>query len=1165
MSQDNRLHSGFSPLGMWAFSIGTSIGWGSFIVTCNAYLQKAGILGTIFGLLLGMAVIFVITWNLQYMIRTLPSAGGIYAFEKSVGGKDLGFLAFWFILLTYLAVLWANMTSLPLFARFFLGRAFQFGFHYRLFGYEVWLGEALLSMCALVLVGLLCKRSSRIPSRIMIVAALTFATGFAVCAVIALLRHDGSFSYAPLYTESSGAFAQIIRIAVISPWAFIGFENISHFSEEYSFPVKKVRGVLISSVIITTLLYLFVSLLSVSAYPPEYSSWLEYIRDMGNLEGIKAVPAFYAANHYLGQTGVTVLMLSLFAVILTSLIGNMLALSRLLFAAGRDGEAPKSLSSLNRHNIPGKAISAVVLLSILIPFLGRTAVGWIVDVTTLGATMIYGLVSHAVFKHARRENRKLERCTGIVGSVLMVVFILLLLIPGLLPFHAMETESYILFIIWSVLGLLYFRTLIRKYNVREYGQRVIVWIILLILVIFASMMWVSRETELAADKAVDMIFEYHESHPTDDSDPVVRADRVAFLRKQAKEISNTNTIYSIFSLGLFVIVITMMLNNYWDTQKLGKRLTEAEKMAEAAKKISELKDTIASLLDNMPGMTFTKDAKTGIYLACNHAFANYTHKETPDNVVGLTDEQIFDAETARHFVEDDRMALSMDEPYIFFEDVLDGAGNARQFQTTKLKYVDTNGRLCILGMCQDVTDLVRIRHENALTKEAYEQARNAGVMYSHIAQSLAHGYAGLFYINLETDEFIEYRPDDDNSVLKEAYRGKNFFERCKTEAQKQVYPDDLKAFKKALNRETLLKALEDNKLFIMTYRINGKNGPKYVSLRATRMNDDNRFLILGITDFDEQMRQQRLVERMEEEKIVYTRFNALTGDFICIYVVDPETDYYHEFSSTEGYANYALAKEGEDFFNTTRESARRFAYPDDVHRFLESFTKQNVMDEIARSGFFTLSYRLMMGGKPVHVQLKAAMVQEKEGTRLVLGVNNIEAQVRQEADYARRLAQAQIKANIDALTHVKNRHAYLEEEEKINLRIAEHEQTPFAIAIMDVNDLKKVNDTEGHNAGDQLLRDACSIICRFFKRSSVFRIGGDEFAVVAEGEEFVKIDEKIAGLNEHNRKAVSEGGTVIACGMSKFNNDDCVAAVFDRADENMYENKTALKSVGNKD
>ena len=164
MKQSGGLKPGFTPLGIWAFSIGTSIGWGSFIVTCNTYLQKSGLLGTVFGLLLGLAVIFVITWNLQYMIRKAPDAGGIYIFEKRTGGKDRGFLAFWFILLTYLAILWANITSVPLFARFFLGDTFRFGFHYNIFGYEVWFGEALLSICSIGLIALLCIRSSRLPA-----------------------------------------------------------------------------------------------------------------------------------------------------------------------------------------------------------------------------------------------------------------------------------------------------------------------------------------------------------------------------------------------------------------------------------------------------------------------------------------------------------------------------------------------------------------------------------------------------------------------------------------------------------------------------------------------------------------------------------------------------------------------------------------------------------------------------------------------------------------------------------------------------------------------------------------------------------------------------------------------------------------------------------------
>ena len=573
------LKSRFSPLGMWAFSIGTSIGWGSFIVTCNTYLQKSGILGTVFDLLIGMAVFLVIAWNLQYMIRTRPDAGGVYTFEKQVCGKDLGFLSFWFVLITYLAILWANMTSVPLFARFFLGKTFQFGFHYSIFGYEVWMGEALLSIFAVALVGFFCARSIRGVNIVMIIAAIVFAAGFAVCAVIAITGHDGSMSYNPMFLEGSSAFAQIVRIAAISPWAFIGFENISHFSEEYSFNVKKVRGILIWSVIITTILYLFVSILSVSAYPPEYDSWFSYIRDMGNLDGIKAVPAFYAAYHYLGQAGVTVLMLSLFAVILTSLIGNMLAVSRLLYAAGRDKEAPRSLAVLNKKGIPQNAVYAVVVVCLFIPFLGRTAIGWIVDVTTLGATLIYGLISYAVFRHARENGCRTEKATGIAGILLMMIFLVLLLIPGLLPFDAMATESYILFIVWSVIGLWYFRHLIIKTE-KTLGeeQHIVVWVILLVLVLFASMMWVSRATENAANSAVERIYEYHQEHPTTGAEGEEDA-RAGYLQEQARNISRTNILYTVVSLGLFVLSTVIMMQNYHDARKLGKRLSVAEKNA----------------------------------------------------------------------------------------------------------------------------------------------------------------------------------------------------------------------------------------------------------------------------------------------------------------------------------------------------------------------------------------------------------------------------------------------------------------------------------------------------------------------------------------------------------------------------------------------------------
>ena len=613
-------------------------------------------------------------------------------------------------------------------------------------------------------------------------------------------------------------------------------------------------------------------------------------------------------------------------------------------------------------------------------------------------------------------------------------------------------------------------------------------------------------------------------------------------------------------LGALVLIFAIII--FLLSQKLRAERTASEqrKMLQEAAEIADLKQTISALLDNMPGINFTKDAETGSYLACNQAFADYAHKKDPSEVVGLTPKDIFDEETANRFLEDDRIALSMDEPYIYYEDITDQEGNQRQFKTTKQKYMDPNGRLCVLGMFQDVTDSFRISRGSARTKESYEKARSSGLIFTHIAQTLARGYIDLYYIDLDTEEFVEYSTDEESGTLTEVRRGWHFFEECQDKAEDYVYPEDLEAVRQALDRKTLVAALDQNDTFTMTYRLIGDPDPMYVSLKITRMQDDKRYIILCLTDVDEQMKERHAAAQMQEEQVAYNRLSALAGDFFCIYIVDPETSQYREFSATAGFDNFERPSEGADFFDDSRENAMHMIYPEDRERFLSLLTRKNVLAEVKQNGIFTLSYRLMMDGEPRYVQMKAAMVEEKDGARLIIGVNDIDAQVRQEEEYGRRLAQARIEANIDALTGVKNRNAYRVYEERLNAQIEIGRAPEFSITILDVNDLKKVNDNEGHKAGDQYLRDACHIICTTFKRSPVFRVGGDEFAVLSQGDDYEHIDELIVQMNEHNEEAIHNGGIVIALGMARYNHEDKVAPVYERADQSMYNNKSNLKA-----
>ena len=445
-------------------------------------------------------------------------------------------------------------------------------------------------------------------------------------------------------------------------------------------------------------------------------------------------------------------------------------------------------------------------------------------------------------------------------------------------------------------------------------------------------------------------------------------------------------------------------------------------------------------------------------------------------------------------------------------------------------------------------------------EEAYKKASNRAAIYTHIAHALARGCTDLYYVNMESGEFIEYHTDDESGVLNEARRGTEFFERCKREVGLYIHPDDQEIYLKTLNRKFLMETLDNSRVYELTYRRIDRKVPSYVHTKISRMEDDERFIVIAISDVDELMRKRQEEMRIQEERAIYARLHAITGNYIVVYVVDPDSGTYREFTATDNYEeSLKQAKEGTDFFTTVRKVARMYNHPDDLGFFLSVFTKENVMAEIGRSGIFTLRYRFMMEGKSIYVQMKAAMAEEKEGRRLIVGLVDIDAQVRQEEELGKRLALAQIEANIDALTGIKNKHAYLTAEARLNRQIANRTQSPFAIVILDVNDLKKVNDTFGHQIGDQYLRDACKVVCDTFKRSPVFRVGGDEFAVIVQGGDYDRLEELLEIIREHNTEAVRAGGIVIACGMAKFDKDKCVASVLERADHKMYEDKSRLK------
>ena len=155
----------------------------------------------------------------------------------------------------------------------------------------------------------------------------------------------------------------------------------------------------------------------------------------------------------------------------------------------------------------------------------------------------------------------------------------------------------------------------------------------------------------------------------------------------------------------------------------------------------------------------------------------------------------------------------------------------------------------------------------------------------------------------------------------------------------------------------------------------------------------------------------------------------------------------------------------------------------------------------------------------------------------------------------------------DALTGIRNKRAYDCEVQKLEKDLADG-FNEFGLAMIDLNFLKRTNDTYGHEKGNISIRRLCMLVCEIFEHSPVFRIGGDEFIVVLKNRDYRNVDNLIEDFNKH-LEGLAEDDTLqpweqisAAIGYSKFNKtvDKTVEDVFKKADKAMYDRKVSMKA-----
>ena len=241
----------------------------------------------------------------------------------------------------------------------------------------------------------------------------------------------------------------------------------------------------------------------------------------------------------------------------------------------------------------------------------------------------------------------------------------------------------------------------------------------------------------------------------------------------------------------------------------------------------------------------------------------------------------------------------------------------------------------------------------------------------------------------------------------------------------------------------------------------------------------------------------------------------------------------------------------------------QITHEQDCEGLSEFINKDSLISKMENHKDCSITYRLIVSGKSHYTRMTVR--KSSDGSHFIICVETIDDEIKRERQHLRELKTEKELARRDELTGVKNKTAYKEFEASIQANIDSGLEIPnFALVVCDSNNLKQINDTKGHAAGDEYIRASAHILCNIFVHSPVFRVGGDEFVVYLRGNDYstrLELMEKLQKQILENKK--KDSGVILASGMSVYNpeSDKLVSDIFKRADQAMYENKKQLKSV----
>ncbi len=444
----------FSAWDILVIAFGAMIGWG-WVVSSGDWINRGGVIGAAIGFAIGGVMVFFVGLTYAELTAAMPQCGGEHVFSYKAMGPIGSYICTWAIILGYVSVVCFEACALPTIITY-IYPAFLQGYLYTVAGFDIyasWLAVAILVSIFITFINI---KGAKTAATLQTVLTVIIGGVGILLIVASVVTGNSSNLDGQLFVGDNTAdiFRTILKVAVTTPFFFIGFDVIPQAAEEINVPLKKIGKIMILSIVLAVTFYGLI-ILSVG--------YVMNATDIQNsLNGSGLVTADAMAKAFNSSIMAKVLIVGGMCGIVTSWNSFLIGGSRAMYSMAESYMIPRTFVKLHpKHKTPVNALYLIGVLSVLAPLAGRKMLVWIVDAGNFGCCLAYCMVSLS-FIILRKKAPDMKRpykvkhymFVGVMAVIMSGAMVVMYILPG--TGSTLVWQEWIMAGGWSLLGVVFF-------------------------------------------------------------------------------------------------------------------------------------------------------------------------------------------------------------------------------------------------------------------------------------------------------------------------------------------------------------------------------------------------------------------------------------------------------------------------------------------------------------------------------------------------------------------------------------------------------------------------------------------------------------------------------------------------------------------------------------